>query len=152
KTKRHRPPTRISISRVSTLKPSGPNHIGTCCGSVQTLNTSSRGAAMTRERTISRSCSHESRGELLPALSFATLFLRCLQSEDIGLHPIEPRFPDRSARAQPLLGLRDRFGRDAARPRSANLLGRDEPARLEHLHVLDDRRQRRVERRSELAH
>src|SRR5579864_8977659 len=56
--KRHRPPTRISISLVSILKPAGPNQIGRCFRSVQAVNTMSRRASITRERTISRSSAH----------------------------------------------------------------------------------------------
>src|ERR1700691_1589440 len=56
--KRHRPPTRMSISLVSILKPAGPNQFGRCFGSVQAENTMSRRASITRERTISRSSAH----------------------------------------------------------------------------------------------
>src|SRR5438128_11303749 len=56
--KRHRPPTHMSISLVSILKPAGPNQFGRCFGSVQAENTTSRRASITRERTISRSSAH----------------------------------------------------------------------------------------------
>src|SRR5438477_7185792 len=56
--KRHRPPTHMSISLVSILKPAGPNQLGRCFGSVQAENTMSRRASITRERTISRSSAH----------------------------------------------------------------------------------------------
>src|SRR3981189_2259363 len=56
--KRQRPPTHMSISLVSILKPAGPNQFGRCFGSVQAENTMSRRASMTRERTISRSSAH----------------------------------------------------------------------------------------------
>src|SRR3981189_1496733 len=56
--KRQRPPTHMSISLVSILKPAGPNQFGRCFGSVQAENTMSRRASITRERTISRSSAH----------------------------------------------------------------------------------------------
>src|SRR5205823_8731349 len=56
--KRHRPPTHMSISLVSILKPAGPNQLGRCFGSVQAENTMSGRASITRERTISRSSAH----------------------------------------------------------------------------------------------
>src|SRR5574338_370839 len=56
--KRHRPPTRMSISLVSISKPAGPNQFCRCFGSAQAENTMSRRASITRERTISRSSAH----------------------------------------------------------------------------------------------
>src|SRR5258708_36453379 len=55
---RNRPPTHSSIYLVSILKPAGPNQIGRCFGSIQAVNTMSRRASITRERTISRSSAH----------------------------------------------------------------------------------------------
>src|ERR1700722_7453125 len=52
---RQRPPSRMSISRVSVVKPSGPNQRTTSAGSLQALKTRSRGASSTRDSTISRS-------------------------------------------------------------------------------------------------
>src|SRR6185369_12308650 len=56
--KRHSPPTRMSISFVSILKPAGPNQFGRCFASAHAENTTSRRALITRERTISRSSDH----------------------------------------------------------------------------------------------
>jgi hypothetical protein len=54
-TKSHSPPTRNSNARVVVVNPSGPHHRDRCRTSVNASNTSSRGALMTREITISRS-------------------------------------------------------------------------------------------------
>src|SRR5215475_5076195 len=59
--KRHSPPTRMSISFVSISKPAGPNQFGRCFASAHAENTTSRRALITRERTISRSSAHWSR-------------------------------------------------------------------------------------------
>src|SRR5499427_7744111 len=56
--KRHSPPTRMSISFVSISKLAGPNQFGRCFASAQAENTTSRRALITRERTISRSSAH----------------------------------------------------------------------------------------------
>src|SRR5919108_4481907 len=56
--KRHSPPTRMSISFVSISKPAGPNQFGRCFASAHAENTTSRRALITRESTISRSSAH----------------------------------------------------------------------------------------------
>src|SRR5579871_3650853 len=52
---RQAPPTRTSASQTELVQPLGPHHLAKCAGSVQALNTSSRGASKTRVRTTSRS-------------------------------------------------------------------------------------------------
>src|SRR3954469_12275033 len=95
-TKRHLPPTRISISCVSHVKPAGPNHCGRCCGSVQALNTRSRGAAITRESTISRSMAQMG-CVVVSVIWFLLLgtdrFVVCLHGLNIGLQTVEARVP-----------------------------------------------------------
>src|SRR6202171_2878014 len=49
------PPTCASNSQTGLVKPSGPHHCAKCCGSVQALNTSARGASNTRVIVTSRS-------------------------------------------------------------------------------------------------
>src|SRR3954468_9308571 len=101
-TKRQRPPTRMSISCVSHVKPDGPNHCGRCSGSVQALNTRSRGAGMTRDSTISRSMAQM--GCVVGVaivLDSVILFLLlgtdrialCLQGRHVGVQTVEARVP-----------------------------------------------------------
>src|SRR5258708_32056403 len=101
-TNRHRPMTRMSISCVSHVKPAGPNHCGRCCGSVQALNTRSRGAAITRDSTISRSMAQMGGAGgaagvvLLSVIPFLLLGADalCLQGLVRGVQTIEACLPD----------------------------------------------------------
>src|SRR4051794_14973184 len=54
-TNRQTPPGLTSILNVVVMNPRGPHHCAMCCGSVQTLKISSRGALKMRVATISRS-------------------------------------------------------------------------------------------------
>src|SRR6185369_12382097 len=54
-TKSQAPPTRNSQDRVVVENPSGPHHRDRCRTCVNASNTSSRGARMSRDTTISRS-------------------------------------------------------------------------------------------------
>src|SRR5918994_4771656 len=93
---RHSPSTRISIDFVSTLKPAGPNHCGRWRGSTQAEKTSSRGASITRDRTISRSSAQTDRGDS-SWLTFAgiglLLFLQFLDVKFQSIHPLLPDLP-----------------------------------------------------------
>ena len=59
--------------------------------------------------------------------------------------------PERAAVVEPLLGGRERLRLDAAHAYATDLLGRHDATRLEHLDVLDHRRERHVERRRQIA-
>src|SRR5271166_6575737 len=131
----------MSISWVSTLNPSGPNHFGKCCGSVQTLNIRSRGAATTRDRTISRSSAHEPRELLFPSPTFAMLFLLCLQFESVDFHPVKPRRPDRALFGEPSVGVAHCRGSQFTDPLAPDLSGEHEAALFEHADVLEQGRQ-----------
>ena len=54
--------------------------------------------------------------------------------------PIEAAFPARAPFDNPLLGCLERLGLDTAGAHPADFLGPDEPARFQHLKVLDHRR------------
>src|SRR5215212_161530 len=53
-TNRQAPPGRTSISWIVLVKPFGPHHLTTWCGSVHIRNTRSRGASNSRVAVISR--------------------------------------------------------------------------------------------------
>src|SRR6478736_3169253 len=112
---RQRPPTRMSISSVSVVKPFGPNHCVIWLGSVKASNTRERGAAITRDRTISRSSAHIARGSWLIVFTFRETYLRGLRLWDLGLRekllePVEPRFPGCACVIEPERRLGQAFG------------------------------------------
>jgi hypothetical protein len=76
------------------------------------------------------------------SLPFCGLQLLCF---DECTEPVEAGLPELSAFAQPLLNPQNRLTRYATRSRTADLFGRDEPADLQHLDMLDDRGERGIE-------
>src|SRR6516164_9323071 len=66
--------------------------------------------------------------------------------------PVEPRLPRRASLADPALGRAQRERLYLARAHAPHLVRTHDPARLEHVQVLNDRRQRYRERPRELAH
>ena len=65
--------------------------------------------------------------------------------------PVEAVFPAGPPFFDPPLRASQRVGLDRAGAHAADLLGADEPTRLEHLHVLYDGRERHVQRPRQLA-
>src|SRR4029078_74993 len=111
-TKRHTPPGFTSILCVVVVKPLGPHHCRTCSGSVQASNTSSCGASISRDRTISRSVG------ILASAFWASMplpfrLLR-LHFAEITLQAIETFVPQRPVALEPRVDVLQRVGRDAA--------------------------------------
>src|SRR5580700_6583982 len=167
--KRHTPPTRMSISLVSILNPAGPNQFGKCSGSVQAAKTTSRFALTTRERTISRSisqCARAASGVEVMAISCAfedvvwlgasvstpSLWRLLLKRRNIRLEPIKARFPDGALLGEPVLGPIHGAWHQAACADAAMLLRLDESSGLQHTDVFHEARQSHVERMGEFAH
>src|SRR6185312_12756185 len=148
---RHSPPTRRSIDFVSTLKPAGPNHTGRWRGSAQAENTNSRGALITRERTISRSSAQVDRGDaLLPA--FADIGrLVLFQFLYVHFQSIQSLLPDLPLSSQPNLDGCERFRLQGARPDAPALFGRHQAAALQNADVFHQARQRHFEWLRQLA-
>src|SRR5438876_731192 len=119
KSKRHRPPTRRSISCETVSNPAGPNHRVSCSGSVQALNTSSRGAANTRDSTISRSSAQLWRASFG---SIARLLL--LHPAEVIVEAVEPGLPGPPGVLDPAGDLGQRFHPQPARPALAVLAAR----------------------------
>jgi hypothetical protein len=71
---------------------------------------------------------------------------------EVRAQPFEPVLPARAALADPLLGETQGHRLDLACAHAADLLGPDEPARLQHLQVLEHSGQRHGERLRELRH
>src|SRR5579871_4838566 len=166
--KRHTPPTRMSISLVSILNPAGPNQFGKCSGSVQAAKTTSRFALMTRERTISRSmsqcaraasgvevmaisCAFEDVGWLGASVTTPSPWRLLLKRRYIRLEPVKAGFPDGALLGEPALGPLHGARHQAARADAAMLLRSDEASGLQHTDVFHQAWQRHVERLGELA-
>ena len=66
--------------------------------------------------------------------------------------PIEPGLPDLPVSTDPLDGVIERCGLEAAGPVLGVLSSRDQPRALEHLEVLGDRLEAHVERFGQLVH
>src|SRR5690348_992742 len=93
----------MSHSRVSVLKPAGPNHCVIWFGSVHAANTRSRGALITRHSTISRSRAQVLRGSVLRGSLLIDVALRRGGSVfEKALQPVKARFPGLARVIQPL--------------------------------------------------
>src|SRR5688572_1551344 len=150
--KRHCPPTRMSISFVSIANPSGPNHAGNCAGSVQASNTRARGASTTRVMTISRSRGHSDHGDwrtLVGSLMVAGLLLAAL---NVGVHPVKPRGPEAEVLAEPGVGPAQRLRFEGAHANPARLASLKKSAVFKDADVLQECRQADAEWLGEFAH
>src|SRR5258708_11629146 len=103
------PPGRGSNSHTGFVKPCGPHHSATHFGSVQALNTSSRGASNTRVK-INSCCSL---AMMFPVDIFFLLFLHFAQ---IVIQPIEAGRPELPVVRHPIGDVLQRRGCDAAWP------------------------------------
>src|SRR6476619_612327 len=101
--KTHSPPTRNSNARVLVLNPSGPHHRDRCRTSVNASNTSSRGALMTREITISRSAVPDRAGASVLSLPSSLVLPRLLEVLHVGVQPVEALVPEPLETAGPLV-------------------------------------------------
>src|SRR6476620_7034190 len=98
-TERHTPPGFTSILCVVVVKPLGPHHCPTCSGSVQASNTSSCGASISRDRTISRSVGILA-SAVMASMPLPFLLLR-LHFAEINLQAIETFVPQRPVALEP---------------------------------------------------
>src|SRR4051812_41806744 len=108
-TKRQTPPGLKSNALVVVRKPFGPHHCARCFGSAHTDHTSSRGASISRDPSItfgsdSRSMLFLSATRLLQLFGFAVVLRRFgLQSAQIVLEAIEPLFPEPAIFLEPVV-------------------------------------------------
>src|SRR4051812_628045 len=142
----------MSISRVSVVKPSGPNQRVIWLGSVKAWNTRERGAAITRDSTISRSSAQVARGSWLIVFTFPDGRSWGLRLREKVLQPVEPRVPGRARVIEPARHLGQALGIQAAGALLAVAPARDQPGALQHLQVLRHRRQAHGERPGDLLH
>src|SRR3984893_4711658 len=135
----------MSISRVSVVKPSGPNQRVIWLGSGKAWNTRERRAAITRDSTISRSSAQVARGSWLIVFTFRDGRLWGLRLREKALQPVEPRFPGRARVIEPARRLGQALGIQAAGALLAVAPARDHPGALQYLQVLATLRTFRAE-------
>src|SRR4051794_23569222 len=121
---------------------SGPYQAATSSGSVQALNTRSRGAS--KMRVIRTSLSAAASGvESLILLS---------SPAQVRFESIHPGLPHPLARLHPLHRVVERVGLQPARPPLSLPAADDQSRALEHLEVARDRREAHRERLRQLVH
>src|SRR6267143_535175 len=127
------PPGLTSSSQTGFVNPCGPHHCATCFGSVQALNTSSRGAYKTRVST--NSCS-------LFAMMFpvAMLFPLFLNVSQIVIQPFKAPRPEPPVLRGPVGDILERTCLEPAGPPLCLVSPRDQSRALQHLEVLGDSR------------
>src|ERR1700722_7031217 len=113
-TKRQTPPGRNSKRDVVVVKPFGPHHCARCLASVQTENTSSRGASNSRMPMIERGSLCRSR--LFAAAMFLALRFRRfgLQDFQIGVEAIKALLEEPAIVFEPVVDALERLRLDAA--------------------------------------
>src|SRR3989441_8651595 len=148
------PPGRTSSSQTGAVKSFGGNHCAICFGSVHALNTSSRGASNTRLVMSSRSLAGSDR---LASLVVATsLLLRVfglsrvrarllLKLAEVVVEAGEALLPKAPGALDPIGGLPQTLGLEAAGPPLRVAATRDQARVLEHLEMLRDRGKAPVE-------
>src|SRR5215469_6731321 len=139
------PPTRRSPRFSVKVKPRGQDHCARCCGSVQALNTSARGAAKLRRRVSSR-C----------AASFVTFAcmssLLTLQLVEILTETLEAVLPVAAIALGPVGDFLERRRLQATGARLGRATAADEAGALEHFQMLGDGRLAHGERPRQLHH
>ena len=125
----------------------GPHQRIRCSGSVQRRKSRSRGAAISRMRTISRSPRR-------PLGSYSTTIVvsPCSQRCGVGFQPIEMFAPELSVGFQPIVHLPKRLGFEATGPPLRLPALRNQPGLFQHLQMLGDGDQRHVERSRQFRH
>src|SRR5690348_8827027 len=120
--KSHTPPTRNSNDRVVVVKPSGPHHRDRCRTCVNASNTSSGGAPITREITISRSAVAGAGSPPLLVIAIVWSFLPCLPKFlHVLVQPVEALAPEPLEAAHPLVDRPQPAGVQVVQPLLARL-------------------------------
>src|SRR5271170_2285779 len=109
---RNFPPTRKSILQTGAVKPFGPHHCITYCGSVHAFQTKARGASKTRVITI-RSFSL--------TVFFVISDLRFFHLIQHHIQPVESLFPESAIVSRPVAHCLDRRRPERAHALSATL-------------------------------
>src|SRR5437588_6980851 len=136
------PPGRGSNSQTGLVNRCGPHHCATIFGSVQALNTSSRGASKTRVTT--NSCS--SFGAKFPVAMLFLLFLHVLQ---IFVETVETLGPEPPIAPHPIGDILERRGGNTAWPPLCFAPACYQAGVFQHLEVPGNRGHAHVERRSQ---
>src|SRR6267143_499883 len=137
------PPGRTSRSQTGFVNPWGPHHCATCFGSVQALNTSSRGASKTRVSTNSRS-------SFVMMFPVAMLFLLFLDVTQIVIQAIKALRPELPVVRHPVGDVLERTGSDPAGPPLRLAPACNQTGVFQHLEVTGDGGQAHRKGRSQL--
>src|SRR5260370_10729755 len=137
------PPGRKSNSQTGLENPRGPHHCATCFGSVQALNTSSRGASNTRVST--NSCSLFAM--MFPVTLLFPLFLNVSQ---IVIQPVKAFRPEPPVVRGPVGNVLERTCLEPAGPPLRLVSPRDHSRAFQHLEVLGDGRHADLENLGQL--
>src|ERR1700682_980059 len=137
------PPGRTSRSQTGFVNLWGPHHFATCFGSVQALNTSSRGASNTRVRT--NSCS-----SFAMRLPVAMVFLLFLYVAQIVIQTIKALRPEPTVVCHPIGDFLERTGFDSAGPPLRLAPSRNQTSVFQHLEMTGDGGQAHRKGRSQL--
>src|ERR1700681_2453756 len=129
------PPTRTSPVFSVQVKPRGQDQRARCCGSVQALKTSTRGASKVR-RMLSSRCAA---GALALFRAFASMcFLLSLQLAKIGIEAFEAVLPVAAIALGPFRHVLERGCLQAGGPGLGLAAAGNEAGSLEHLQMLGD--------------
>src|SRR5579864_6251664 len=136
-TKRQTPPGRNAKLDVVVVKPFGPHHCARCFGSVQTENTSSRGAANSRMPMIERGSLCRSR--LFVAAMFLALCFRRfgLQHFQIGFETVKTLLEETAIVFEPIVDVFERLRLDAAGAKLRFPAARDQAGTFQNFEMLD---------------
>src|ERR1700734_2650631 len=134
-TKRQAPPGRNSKRDVVVVKPFGPHHCARCFASVQTENTSSRGASNSRMPMIERGSLCRSR-LLVAAMLLALGFRRFgLQHFQIGVEAIKTFLEEPAIVFEPIVDVLQPHRFDTAGAKLRFAAARDQAGALQHLEM-----------------
>src|SRR6202161_3267500 len=151
-TKRQTPPGRMSKLDVVVVKPFGPNHCARCFGSVNSENTSSRGASNSRTVMIERASVARSTSFFVAIAVLLSPLLFGLQRLQIDVEAIQALVEKAAVKAEPLVDILQRPRLDPARPPLCRAAARDQTGALQHLEMLGHRRQAHGEGVRQLRH
>src|SRR5262245_25694439 len=131
------PPGRASNSHTGLVKPFGPHHEASIRGSVQTWNTSARGASSVRTSTSSCATAR-AEAELFFLLLGGIGLLLFLQLAQVVFESVETLFPEAAVLIEPVVHVLEARGLQAAGAPLRVAAAGDEPGALEHLEMLGD--------------
>src|SRR5258708_3728423 len=149
-TNRHSPPGRASILSTVVAYSRGPNHCDTSFGSVNALNTSSRGASKTRVMVSSCFPGSMTYSVFATVCAFAVIGFLLLYGRQVFVESLETLVPKLPVLAHPISRLLQAAAVQPARPPLCLPALPDQPRPLQHFQVFGDAGKAQVERFGQL--